>query len=81
MREFLEKYEDIKSGETREQDEIRVAVRVMAIRSAGASLRFYESQGDGTQIQIFCEAKNHDKAGSDDVEFAEHHNLFRRGDW
>lgn len=51
----------------------------MSIRTAGNSLRFYDCKGEGQSIQIFCDAQRFE--GGDATAFAEHHNLFRRGDW
>jgi len=51
----------------------------MTIRSAGSSLRFYDCKSEGVSVQIFCDLRN--AAGNPDGQgFAEHHNLFRRGD-
>jgi lysyl-tRNA synthetase class 2 len=74
--EFLKKYEHLKSGETLDDVEIRVAVRIMSVRSAGSSLRFYVTKGNGVTVQIFCDAKN-----STDQDFTATHDLLHRGDW
>jgi len=51
----------------------------MTVRSAGSSLRFYDCKSEGVSVQIFCDLRN--AAGNPDGQrFAEHHNLFRRGD-
>jgi lysyl-tRNA synthetase class 2 len=73
---FLAKYEHIKSGEELKDVEIRVAVRIMTIRSAGKSLWFYNCKSEGVSVQIFCEAQNLGEGA-----FAQHEELFRRGDW
>ncbi|KAF2751150.1 lysyl-tRNA synthetase [Sporormia fimetaria CBS 119925] len=79
--EFLEKYEHLKKGEVLEDVEIRVAVRIMSIRSAGNALRFYNCKGEGQAIQIFCDAAHFKPDPNNAAAFAEHHSLFRRGDW
>jgi len=79
--DFLEAYEYLKKGEILEDKEVRVAVRIMSIRSAGNALRFYNCKGEGQQIQIFCEATRFSSEADNTAAFAEHHNLFRRGDW
>ncbi|RYP18650.1 hypothetical protein DL765_003785 [Monosporascus sp. GIB2] len=73
---FVKEYEDIKSGDSRTDVEIRVGVRIMAQRSYGASLRFYDCKAEGISIQIMCEAKN-----ATGVPFAQQHDHLRRGDW
>ncbi|KAI5863976.1 hypothetical protein GGS23DRAFT_523305 [Durotheca rogersii] len=73
---FVHDYEDIKSGDSRSDVEIRVGLRIMAQRSYGNSLRFYDCKAEGVSIQVMCEAKN-----SHGVPFAEQHGHLRRGDW
>ncbi|KAI0017772.1 lysyl-tRNA synthetase [Xylariomycetidae sp. FL0641] len=74
--DFHKKYEDIQSGESRKDVDVRVGVRVMAIRSYGVSLRFYDCKAEGVSIQVMCEANE-----ATGVPFAEQHDLLRRGDW
>ncbi|KAI1110510.1 hypothetical protein F5Y14DRAFT_359943 [Nemania sp. NC0429] len=73
---FVSTYEDIQSGESRRDVEIRVGVRIMAQRSYGASLRFYDCKAEGVSIQIMCDAKE-----ATGMAFAEQHDHLRRGDW
>ena len=73
--DFVKEYENIESGQSREDVEIRVGVRIMSQRSYGASLRFYDCKAEGVSIQIMCDAKN-----AADVPFAEQHDHLRRGD-
>ncbi|KAF2870679.1 lysyl-tRNA synthetase [Massariosphaeria phaeospora] len=81
VRDFLDKYEHVKSGETQQDVEIRTAVRIMSIRSAGNALRFYTGKSQGITVQIFCDAQYFAQDPTNTTAFAEHHNLFRLGDW
>ena len=82
MGEFVKKYNHLATGETL-NDEIRMAVRIMRIRSAGSSLRFYDCKGEGVAIQVFSSSQYFQdmQGGSAGASFAEHHSIFRRGDW
>ncbi|KAI0429714.1 lysyl-tRNA synthetase [Xylaria sp. FL1042] len=73
---FVKEYEGIESGQHRTDVEIRVGVRIMAQRSYGASLRFYDCKAEGISIQIMCDAKE-----ATGLPFAEQHDHLRRGDW
>ncbi|TGJ77548.1 hypothetical protein E0Z10_g10723 [Xylaria hypoxylon] len=73
---FVTEYENIESGQSRQDVEIRLGVRIMAQRSYGASLRFYDCKAEGVSIQIMCDAKE-----STGLPFAEQHDHLRRGDW
>ncbi|KAF2277793.1 lysyl-tRNA synthetase [Westerdykella ornata] len=79
--DFLEKYDHLKKNEVLEDVEIRVAVRIMSIRSAGNALIFYNCKSEGQTIQIFCEATRFSSESGSAAAFAEHHSVFRRGDW
>lgn len=74
----MTKYQHLQSGETLEDVEIRIGLRIMTTRAAGASLRFYDCKAEGQSIQIFCDSRN--AKDTDPEHFIQHHNLFRRGD-
>ncbi|KAI1173629.1 hypothetical protein F4777DRAFT_600258 [Nemania sp. FL0916] len=76
LSDFTSTYADLKAGDSRPDVETRVGVRIMAMRSAGASLRFYECKAEGVAIQVMCEAKE-----ATGTPFAEQHDHLRRGDW
>jgi lysyl-tRNA synthetase class 2 len=79
LSDFISKYSHLKSGETLPDVEIRIGLRVMTMRSAGTSLRFYDCKSEGVAVQIFCDLRN--ASGNPDVQaFSEHHNMFKRGD-
>ncbi|KAI1364858.1 lysyl-tRNA synthetase [Xylaria arbuscula] len=76
LSDFVKEYENIESGQNRKDVEIRVGVRIMAQRSYGASLRFYDCKAEGISIQIMC-----DKNEATGLPFPEQHDHLRRGDW
>ena len=73
--DFVRKYEFLKTGETLEDVTIRMAGRIMTIRSAGSSLQFYVCKSEGLSIQILCDSR----LAAEGHSF--NHDLFRRGDW
>ncbi|KAI1809295.1 hypothetical protein GGS20DRAFT_572646 [Poronia punctata] len=76
LADFVKEHENIESGQGKEDVEIRVGLRIMAQRSYGASLRFYDCKAEGVSIQVMCDAKN-----ASGTPFAEQHDHLRRGDW
>ncbi len=72
---FVTEHESVESGQSRQDVEIRVGVRIMAQRSSSASLRFYDCKAEGVSIQIVCDAKE-----ATGMPFAEQHDHLRRGD-
>ncbi|KAI0132976.1 hypothetical protein BJ170DRAFT_700641 [Xylariales sp. AK1849] len=76
LESFLDTYQDIKSGDSRKDVEVRIGLRIMAVRSYGASLRFYDCKAEGISVQVMCEANE-----ATTVPFAEQHTHLRRGDW
>ena len=74
--EFIQKYEEIKTGEQRPDIEIRIAGRIMNRRASGSKLIFYILQVDGKEIQIMCQAQE----SPDPAAFEEQHSHLRRGD-
>ncbi|KAI1437865.1 lysyl-tRNA synthetase [Xylaria sp. CBS 124048] len=73
---FHEKYADIESGDSRKDVEIRIGLRIMAQRSYGASLRFYDCKAEGINVQVMCEASE-----ATGAPFLQQHEHLRRGDW
>lgn len=73
--DFIHKYENLKTGETLEHVTVRMAARIMTIRSAGTSLQFYVCKAEGLSIQILCDSRLAAKGHSFN------HDLFGRGDW
>ena len=76
VREFVEKYKDMKPGEHQKDVEIRVAGRVYTKRASGSKLVFYDIRGNGQKVQIMCQAQE----ASGDVPFEAQHEPLRRGD-
>ncbi|KAI2627140.1 lysyl-tRNA synthetase [Xylaria nigripes] len=76
LAKFHEQYADIKSGESRKDVEIRIGLRIMAQRSYGASLRFYDCKAEGISVQVMCEANE-----ATGTPFLQQHEHLRRGDW
>ncbi len=54
--DFLQKYKDLKDGESLKDVEISVAGRVHSIRVSGKKLKFYDLHADGTKVQIHANA-------------------------
>ncbi|KAI1122312.1 hypothetical protein F5Y10DRAFT_77386 [Nemania abortiva] len=75
LADFVSTHEDIESGNSRRDVEIRVGLRIMAQRTYGA-LRFYDCKAEGVSVQVMCEAKE-----ATGLPFAEQHDHLRRGDW
>ena len=73
--EFIAKYDYIKSGDVLRDVEVRAGVRIMAVRSYGQSLCFYDCKAEATPIQIVLQA------GEIEGIIAELNELLRRGDW
>ncbi|KAI8987354.1 lysyl-tRNA synthetase [Mycotypha africana] len=73
--EFIEKYNNIETGERLDDQVISVAGRIHNKRASGAKLRFYDLHGDGVKIQIMASLQDHE--GDD---YAVTHDLLRRGD-
>ena len=57
-------------------EKISIAGRITNIRSAGKGLVFYDIQGDGKRLQVYCNASSHKGKNS----FQDTHKIFRRGD-
>lgn len=52
LEEFIEKYNNVSSGEVLENVTLSVAGRVHSIRESGAKLIFYDLRGEGVKIQV-----------------------------
>ncbi|MCJ1380281.1 lysyl-tRNA synthetase [Xylographa soralifera] len=76
LRDFLKKYDSIKTGEHLKDVEVRVGGRIYTKRSSGSKLVFYDIRAEGVKMQIMCQAQ--EVAGS--VPFEEQHEHLRRGD-
>jgi len=79
---FVDEFKHLKSGEVKEDKEIRIAGRVFNIRRAGSKLIFYDlrtgadTKHIGTRVQIMCQAQYAKGA----VPFEEQHEHIARGD-
>ncbi|KAF2837629.1 putative Lysyl-tRNA synthetase [Patellaria atrata CBS 101060] len=76
LREFVEKYKELRKGETLKDVEIRIGARIYTKRASGTKLRFYDVRAEGTRIQIMCQAQE----ATGDVPFEAQHEHLRRGD-
>ncbi|MCJ1316418.1 lysyl-tRNA synthetase [Xylographa vitiligo] len=76
LRDFLKRYDSIKTGEHLKDVEIRVGGRIYTKRSSGSKLVFYDIRAEGVKMQIMCQAQ--EAAGP--VPFEEQHEHLRRGD-
>ncbi|KAL2161938.1 hypothetical protein VTH06DRAFT_7723 [Thermothelomyces fergusii] len=80
---FVEEFGHLKSGETAEDKEIRIAGRIYNKRASGSKLIFYDIRTSadtvsiGTQLQVVCQAQLV-KEGS--PSFEKQHENIRRGD-
>lgn len=76
LRDFLEEYRSLKTGQHKKDTEIRVAGRVYTKRESGSKLVFYDIRAEGVKVQVMCQAQ--EAAG--DVHFEQQHEHLRRGD-
>ncbi|KAF4543229.1 putative lysyl-trna synthetase protein [Lasiodiplodia theobromae] len=76
LREFLKKYESLKTGEQLKDVEVRIGARIYTKRAAGANLIFYDVRAEGQRVQIMCQAQE----ATGDVPFQKQHENIRRGD-
>ncbi|XP_059060401.1 lysine--tRNA ligase isoform X2 [Achroia grisella] len=74
--EFIEKYNDISSGEVLENVTLSVAGRVHSIRESGAKLIFYDLRAEGVKIQVMANAKIYES----EEKFIHDTSKLRRGD-
>ncbi|ALC49789.1 Aats-lys [Drosophila busckii] len=76
LESFIEKYSELKDGETLEQVNISVAGRIHAIRASGAKLIFYDLRGEGVKLQVMASAKGYKSEADFEADTAK----LRRGD-
>src|SRR5271165_4705160 len=57
LRDFVKKYENLKSGEYLKDVEIRVGGRIYNKRALGGKLVFYDIRSEGVKVQVMCEAQ------------------------
>ncbi|CAG9814332.1 unnamed protein product [Phaedon cochleariae] len=76
LEEFIEKYSNLKEGESLESETLSVAGRIHAIRESSSKLVFYDLRGEGTKIQIMATARQY----GDEQKFTEDLDKIRRGD-
>ncbi|XP_063838602.1 lysine--tRNA ligase isoform X1 [Ostrinia nubilalis] len=76
LEEFIEKYNNLASGEVLENVTLSVAGRVHSIRESGTKLVFYDLRGEGVKIQVMANAKLYES----EEKFASDTDKLRRGD-
>lgn len=76
LEEFIEKYNNVNSGEVLENVTLSVAGRVHSIRESGAKLIFYDLRGEGVKIQVMANAKMYES----EEKFVSDTDKLRRGD-
>jgi len=72
----VERYSELKDGETLDQVNLSVAGRVHAIRESGAKLIFYDLRGEGVKLQVMASAKSYKSEAAFEQDTAK----LRRGD-
>ena len=72
---FIEQYKGLKSGEHKEDIEVRVAGRIYNKRASGTKLVFYDIKSNGVRLQIMCQSQ-----AQTSVDFEKQHEHLRRGD-
>ncbi|TID26299.1 lysyl-tRNA synthetase [Venturia nashicola] len=75
-KDFVAKYEHLKTGETNDKDEIRLGARIITMRASSSKLRFYDVKSEGHTFQVMCQANN----ATDPEKFVEVHDTLQRGD-
>ncbi|XP_039765271.1 lysine--tRNA ligase isoform X1 [Pararge aegeria] len=76
LEEFIEKYNNLNSGDVLENTTVSVAGRVHSIRESGAKLIFYDLRGEGVKIQVMANAKMYES----EEKFVTDTDKLRRGD-
>jgi lysyl-tRNA synthetase, class II len=77
LRDFVKKYEGMKSGEHAKDIEVRVGGRIYNKRASGSKLVFYDIRSEGVKVQVMCQAQEA-KEGS--PPFEQQHEHLRCGD-
>ncbi|CAA3019466.1 lysine--tRNA ligase-like [Olea europaea subsp. europaea] len=75
--DYVKKYESLNSGDHLEDDEERLAGRLMNKRSSSAKLFFYDLHGGGAKVQVMADARKSDLG---EEEFTKFHSSVKRGD-
>lgn len=76
LSDFIEKYNNLNSGDVLETVTVSVAGRVHSIRESGAKLIFYDLRAEGVKIQVMANAKLYES----EEKFATDTDKLRRGD-
>ncbi|XP_045511173.1 lysine--tRNA ligase isoform X1 [Colias croceus] len=76
LEEFIEKYNNLNSGDVLENVTLSVAGRIHSIRESGAKLIFYDLRGEGVKIQVMANAKMYES----EEKFIHDTDKLRRGD-
>ncbi|CAK1603003.1 unnamed protein product [Parnassius mnemosyne] len=76
LEDFIEKYNNLNSGEVLENVTLTVAGRIHSIRESGAKLIFYDLRAEGVKIQVMANAKMYNS----EEKFANDTDKLRRGD-
>ncbi|GMG21350.1 unnamed protein product [Ambrosiozyma monospora] len=74
VEDFVEKYKDLKKGETLEDVTVSVAGRILVKRESGSKLKFYSLSGETINLQVMAQAQDADG------DFSKMHDLLKRGD-
>ncbi|KAJ2489512.1 lysyl-tRNA synthetase [Coemansia sp. RSA 2050] len=72
--EFIEKFGDMKTGESKPEVEVTLAGRIHNKRALSAKLRFYDLHAEDKKIQIMASFQDTER------DFATVHDVLRRGD-
>lgn len=76
LTEFINNYKDKTKTNEFLEEQVNIAGRITNIRASGKSLVFYDIQGNGEKLQVFCNVTFHKGTKS----FEDTHKTFRRGD-
>lgn len=76
LEEFIDKYNNLQSGEVLENNIVSLAGRIHSIRESGPKLIFYDLRGEGVKIQVMANAKMYES----EEKFAKDTDKLRRGD-
>ncbi|XP_050670073.1 lysine--tRNA ligase isoform X2 [Leptidea sinapis] len=76
LEEFIEKYNDLNSGDVLENVTVSIAGRIHSIRESGAKLIFYDLRGEGVKLQVMANAKMYES----EEKFVADTDKLRRGD-
>lgn len=77
LRDFIKKYDRLKSGEHLKDVEIRIGGRIYNKRASGGKLVFYDIRSEGVKVQVMCQAQ---ETSEGSPPFEQLHEHLRRGD-